>query len=272
MSPRHMTTCKQCTTIHVKNALSTEGLQTTDGRVHVTLQPDAVLDTASQQWSVVLTCGHFTFTGQPPFPVEWVVSILSTCLLDFSVSACLPVCLSVSVSVSVPVSAYLPACLSVCLSLSLSVCLSVSISSPSLSLSLARSPPPPPPPSTPLSPKLRTWKPTHTLALHGANVRQPWWTNETQAAWTDKQTMVRSCRIREANSTHSRHSTRSDGGNGGNIQEGVQCENNNNKKQNNNNHNNKTTNKQKQAKTQTTITTIPQQQQTVENVLRHCQQ
>ena len=58
--------------------VTTDGLPTTDGQLHVTQQPDVILDTSSQQWSIVLTCGNFTSVDQPPFPVEWVVGIVYT--------------------------------------------------------------------------------------------------------------------------------------------------------------------------------------------------
>ena len=50
---------------------------TQDGHLHVTQNPEAVLDRATDQWAILLQCGNFSFFGPPPFPVEWTVLYLS---------------------------------------------------------------------------------------------------------------------------------------------------------------------------------------------------
>ena len=45
--------------------------------LHVTQSPGAVYNDVTQEWSLQLSCGRFTYVGQPPFAVEWVVSCLS---------------------------------------------------------------------------------------------------------------------------------------------------------------------------------------------------
>ncbi|KAK7488002.1 hypothetical protein BaRGS_00020747 [Batillaria attramentaria] len=45
--------------------------QTADGSLHAWLSPAAVYDNSTAQWSVVLSCGTFTQTGNPPVTVEW---------------------------------------------------------------------------------------------------------------------------------------------------------------------------------------------------------
>lgn len=49
---------------------------TTDGQLHVSENPLALLDKTTDQWSKELHCGTFTYLGQPPFDVEWMVSLL----------------------------------------------------------------------------------------------------------------------------------------------------------------------------------------------------
>ncbi|XP_070180238.1 uncharacterized protein [Littorina saxatilis] len=47
-------------------------LMTTDGQLHVSENPLALLDKTTDQWSKELHCGTFTYLGQPPFDVEWM--------------------------------------------------------------------------------------------------------------------------------------------------------------------------------------------------------
>ena len=51
-----------------------DDLMTQDGHLHVTQNSEAVLDKTTEQWSIQLHCGTFTFRGDPPFQVEWIVS------------------------------------------------------------------------------------------------------------------------------------------------------------------------------------------------------
>jgi len=53
--------------------VNTDGLPTRDGQLHVQQEPDAVLDSTTQQWSLVLSCGIFIYLAEPLFPVEWLV-------------------------------------------------------------------------------------------------------------------------------------------------------------------------------------------------------
>jgi hypothetical protein len=48
---------------------------TTDGALYASQLPEAVYDSSSQQFFIRLQCGVFRFTQNPPFDVEWVVSI-----------------------------------------------------------------------------------------------------------------------------------------------------------------------------------------------------
>ncbi|KAL8590997.1 hypothetical protein ACOMHN_044989 [Nucella lapillus] len=51
-----------------------DNLMTQDGGVHVKQIPNPVLDRASGLWSIMLTCGDFTFHGQnPPYYVQWTI-------------------------------------------------------------------------------------------------------------------------------------------------------------------------------------------------------
>jgi len=56
--------------------VNTDGLPTRDGQLHVQQEPDAVLDSTTQQWSLVLSCGIFVYLAEPAFPVEWLVGAL----------------------------------------------------------------------------------------------------------------------------------------------------------------------------------------------------
>ena len=66
-------------------------LMTTDGKLHVSQNPVAVLDPTTDQWCVELHCGTFTYFGQPPFDVQWIVSdnILSKKGMDKNTSVTL---------------------------------------------------------------------------------------------------------------------------------------------------------------------------------------
>ena len=66
-------------------------LMTTDGKLHVSQNPVAVLDPTTDQWCVELHCGTFTYSGQPPFDVQWIVSdnILSKKGMDKNTSVTL---------------------------------------------------------------------------------------------------------------------------------------------------------------------------------------
>ena len=54
---------------------------TSDHELHVTESPRAVYNDVTQELSLQLSCGRFTYVGQPPFAVEWMVSCLSQLLL-----------------------------------------------------------------------------------------------------------------------------------------------------------------------------------------------
>ena len=64
---------------------------TTVGEPHVSQNPEAVLDPTTDQWCVELHCGTFTYSGQPPFDVQWIVSdnILSKKGMDKNTSVTL---------------------------------------------------------------------------------------------------------------------------------------------------------------------------------------
>ena len=69
----HMRVCRN---VHVRVCVSlrTDDLMTQDGYLHVSQRPEAILDTQTDQWTIELQCGTFTFRGDPAFQVEWIVS------------------------------------------------------------------------------------------------------------------------------------------------------------------------------------------------------
>ncbi|KAK7105596.1 uncharacterized protein [Littorina saxatilis] len=46
-------------------------LQTSDGELHATLDPQAIYSNTTGRWSLVLSCGNFTYLTDPPFTMEW---------------------------------------------------------------------------------------------------------------------------------------------------------------------------------------------------------
>jgi hypothetical protein len=59
-----------------------DDLQTTDGQLHAVLEEHPVYDNVTDQWSLVLSCGQFTYPSPPPFNVEWLVSRCAALLSD----------------------------------------------------------------------------------------------------------------------------------------------------------------------------------------------
>ncbi|KAK7089102.1 uncharacterized protein [Littorina saxatilis] len=47
-------------------------LLTSDGQLQATLEPNAVFNSTADEWSLVLSCGNFTYLGDPPFNMEWL--------------------------------------------------------------------------------------------------------------------------------------------------------------------------------------------------------
>nr|QBA18365.1 VIgL family ZP-related protein 1 isoform 3 [Littorina littorea] len=55
-----------------------EGLMTQDRTLTVKQDPTALWVNSTQQWVIRLTCGLFTFLGQPPIRVTWITPALKT--------------------------------------------------------------------------------------------------------------------------------------------------------------------------------------------------
>ena len=51
-----------------------DDLSTVNHNLHVQQLQQAEWSQATQQWHVVLSCGHFTYGTQPPFHIQWQVS------------------------------------------------------------------------------------------------------------------------------------------------------------------------------------------------------
>jgi hypothetical protein len=51
-----------------------DGLQTVDGHLHVTLNPAAIFENVTGKYHVILRCGVFTYPTHPPFDATWTVS------------------------------------------------------------------------------------------------------------------------------------------------------------------------------------------------------
>ena len=46
---------------------------TTTGSLEASVLSQPVFDSSTQQFALVLVCGHFTYLGRPPFDVQWTV-------------------------------------------------------------------------------------------------------------------------------------------------------------------------------------------------------
>nr|QBA18395.1 VIgL family C1q-related protein 3 isoform 1 [Littorina littorea] len=55
-----------------------DGLMTQDGTLTASQDPVALWDSSEQQWTIRLTCGRFTFLGQPPVHVIWTTPTMET--------------------------------------------------------------------------------------------------------------------------------------------------------------------------------------------------
>ena len=82
---------------------TTDKLLTSDGRLHISQNPEAVSGPGAGHWSVQLMCGNFSYTGHPPFNVEWLVSVILTASFAFRFfDGTLPPYLSSCLSVYTP--------------------------------------------------------------------------------------------------------------------------------------------------------------------------